>query len=128
MVEDYEPDVFLIQEAIRLSGIDTLLHLVDNGEDAVQFFEDADQDSSIPCPDLVLLDLNLPKMNGMEVLRQMRQSARCSQAAVIIVSTSHSFEDQATVRRLGATHFFQKPPLFEEFMKLGALIKETMML
>lgn len=89
----------------------------------MQFFDQADSDPGAPCPTLVLLDINLPKKQGGEVLKHLRHSRRCADALVVIVSTSDSERDRQGMKKLGADEYFRKPSEYDEFMKLGDLIK-----
>ena len=122
-MEDNAADVFLIRTAIQTADIPAHLHVVRDGEQALKFFEEADQDAGRPCPSLVILDINLPKKQGGEVLEQMRKSGRCCKALVIAVSTSNSAADRQNMLRLGANGYFHKPSEYKEFMKLGDVIK-----
>lgn len=123
IVEDNESDVFLIREAIRAAKLPVTVHIVKDGDQAVQFFETVDADASVPCPALVLLDINLPKKQGGEVLKHMRRSRRCAGALVIVVSSSDSARDRQQMKSLGADGYFRKPSEYEAFMKLGEMIK-----
>lgn len=123
IVEDNAADVFLIRTAIQTADIPAHLHVVRDGEQALKFFEEADQDAERPCPSLVILDINLPKKQGGEVLEQMRKSGRCCKALVIAVSTSDSPADRLNMLRLGANGYFHKPSEYKDFMKLGDVIK-----
>lgn len=78
------------------------------------------------CPDLVLLDLNLPKKDGIEVLRHMRKSAACQNTRVLIVTSSDSTGDRESVKALGLDGYFRKPSVYAEFMKLGSMIRELL--
>jgi CheY-like chemotaxis protein len=124
-VEDSKADLFLIKEAIAATKIDASLHIVHNGEKAVQFFDKASAGTA-PCPDLVLLDLNLPKKDGTEVLRYMRDNCTCRNALVIVVSSSDSGSDREAVKALGFNEYFRKPSAYAEFMKLGPIIKDLL--
>ncbi|MEO8662749.1 MAG: response regulator [Bryobacteraceae bacterium] len=73
VVEDSKADFFLIREAISAAAVNATLHVVTDGEQAIQFLRNA-SDAGEPCPDLILLDLNIPKRDGTEVLRQLRAS------------------------------------------------------
>jgi two-component system, chemotaxis family, response regulator Rcp1 len=106
-----------------LAGVRAVFHVVEDGEQAIRFFEDAAQNPETPCPDLVILDLNLPRHKGSEVLTRMRANARCADAAVLIVTSSDSFKDREDMARLGATDYFRKPSEFAEFMKLGDRVR-----
>jgi chemotaxis family two-component system response regulator Rcp1 len=118
--------VFLIRAAIKGAGIQADLHVVNDGGKAIRFFDEADGDDAAPCPDLVLLDINLPKKPGGEVLRHMRTCRRCGKVLVIVVSTSDSVQDREDMSKLGANGYFRKPSEYADFMKLGELIKEVL--
>lgn len=126
VVEDSKTDVFLIREAIAIAQVNADLHFVSDGDAATQFFDCADADANAPCPALVLLDLNLPKKNGDDVLKHLRASARCGRAAVLIVSSSDLTSDREAVARLGVDGYFRKPTDYYEFMKLGPLVKSLL--
>jgi chemotaxis family two-component system response regulator Rcp1 len=123
IVEDSEADIFLVQEAIHSANFPITVHLVKDGEQAVRFFDRTDEDAALTCPALVILDINLPKKQGGEVLKHMRKSRRCGPIPVIVVSSSESAYDRAEMRRLGAYLYFHKPSAYEQFMKLGDIIK-----
>lgn len=123
VVEDNTADVFLIRAAIKAAGVPAELHVVKDGEQAIRFFDQADGDQQSPQPDLVLLDINLPRKQGREVLQYMRGSTRCANASVVIVSTSDSEKERAEMSKLGISAYFHKPSRYEEFMKLGDLVK-----
>jgi two-component system, chemotaxis family, response regulator Rcp1 len=124
VVEDNPADVFLIRETIKATGIKAPIHVVKDGEEATRFFDHADHDDSAPCPSLVILDINLPKKNGVEVLQHLRGSQRCREASVIVVSTSSAAQDREAVMMNGADAYFSKPSKYDEFLKLGDLILE----
>jgi CheY-like chemotaxis protein len=122
VVEDSKADLFLIREAIEATKIDAALHVVQDGEQALQFFDQASGGAEGPCPDLVLLDLNLPKRDGIEVLRYMRDNCTCRNALVLVVSSSDSVSDREVVKSLGFNGYFRKPSAYAEFMQLGAIV------
>ena len=124
MIEDNPADVFLIREAIEASGIKVPLHIVKDGEDATRFFDTADRDNAAPCPSLVILDINLPKKHGVQVLQHLRRSHRCRRASVIVVSSSNAAKDRQDVILNGADAYFCKPSKYDDFLKLADLIRE----
>jgi len=126
IVEDNRADVFLIRESVGSAQIEADLHVVHDGEEAIRFFDRADQDPSAPCPDLVLLDINLPKRSGREVVRRMRQHARCADALVVVVTSSDSERDHREISALGVNAYFRKPSEYESFMKLGQVVRELL--
>jgi CheY-like chemotaxis protein len=119
IVEDSRADAALIRMAMERACIDFDFVLADDGEKAIQFFVTASANSEAPCPDLVILDLNLPRHKGEEILQRLRNGTRCAQVPVIIVTTSASASDRENMYRLGAQDYFRKPSDFSEFMKLG---------
>jgi len=83
-VEDNEADVFLIEQAIAAAQLSVAVHVVRNGEQAIRFFDRADHVPNAPCPALVILDINLPRRPGYEVLKRMRTSAKCGKLASLL--------------------------------------------
>jgi CheY-like chemotaxis protein len=126
VVEDNQTDVFLVQEAIEAQGLPVAVQFVEDGEQAVRYMERIDQDASLPCPRLFLLDLNLPRMSGLEVLAYIRQSERCKSAKVLVMTSSNAERDRAESAALGATAYFIKPSGYEAFLRLGAVIEELL--
>lgn len=126
MVEDNLADVFLIREVIKASGLDAAIRLVQDGEKATRFVDDADGDAEARCPDLVILDINLPKKSGGEVLRHLRESKRCAGVPVIVASSSDAKRDRDEVMKLGATRYFAKPSEYAGFLKLADVIQELL--
>jgi CheY-like chemotaxis protein len=126
LIEDAEPDVFLVREALRQAGLDFQLNVCDDGEKAVDFIDALDTNATVACPNLILLDLNLPKKSGDQILERMRRSPRCGHVPVIVVTSSDSPRDKAEIARLGATQYFRKPSRLDEFMRLGPLVRDLL--
>lgn len=122
-MEDNRADVFLIQEALAAANLGATIHFVQDGERAIEFFERADRDEAAPRPDLLILDINLPKKHGGEVLKHMRASRCCGHAKVLVVTSSDSARDRDAMANLGADVYFRKPSEYDEFMKLGPVAK-----
>ena len=80
-------------------------------------------DGELPCPDIVLLDLNLPRVKGDAILARLRQSPLCSKVPIVIVSSSNAPKDREVATGLGATDYFCKPNDLDHFMRLGAVVK-----
>lgn len=118
--------MFLIREAIAIAGISAEVHVVHDGQEATRLFDAADADDHAPCPEVVLLDLNLPKKNGEEVLRHLRSSRSCRKAKVLIITSSDSEKDRQRTKELGAQGYFRKPSDYQEFMRLGPLVKDLL--
>jgi chemotaxis family two-component system response regulator Rcp1 len=126
LIEDNTGDVLLVEEALREHQVDCNLTVVPDGEEAMKFFRDADANPASRLPALVLLDLNLPKCSGHEILEWIRRSSRFPTLPVVIVTSSQASSDLAQTKKLGATAYFHKPIHFEEFMNLGALVRNLL--
>lgn len=126
LVEDAEPDVFLVREALEHNGLDFNLRVFGDGEEASLFFAEIDRDQGVTVPRLLLLDLNLPKKTGAEVLESVRKSTRLHSLPVIVLTSSDSPKDRDLAARLGATHYFRKPSRLAEFMRLGAVARNLL--
>jgi CheY-like chemotaxis protein len=124
LAEDNEADVTLVREALTMHGLDYELRVLTDGEAAMEFIEQVGTELNPECPDVILLDLNLPKASGHELLRLLRTRPACQHVPVIIVTSSNSLLDRKTAAELGATRYFRKPIDLEKFMDLGAVIKD----
>jgi CheY-like chemotaxis protein len=126
IVEDSKADAALIRRALARAGVSAELQELDDGEKAIRFIESADADPEFPCPSLILLDINLPRYKGGEVLRRIRASTRCRNAPVLVVTSSDSPRDRAEMAALGASGYFCKPSQLEEFMRLGTEVRHLL--
>jgi DNA-binding response OmpR family regulator len=117
-------DVRLIHEVLAQHAIDAEVTLHRDGEEMLRHI-DRIEAGEAPCPDVLLLDLNLPRHNGEAVLARMRVGAHCGNVPVIVVTSSNALKDRETAARLGATKYFHKAADFDEFMRLGDVIREV---
>ena len=116
LVEDNPGDVRLIQEAMKESKILYSIYVGKDGQEALDFlYKNGDYKDS-PKPDLVLLDLNLPKVSGQEVLEKIKNDSTLSKIPVIILTTSKADEDVLKSYELHANCFITKPADFEQFI------------
>jgi CheY-like chemotaxis protein len=122
LVEDNAADVYLVRQALEEHGIDHKLTVTADGEAALRLIERAEKSAEVPRPTLILLDLNLPRQDGLTVLKRVRESPHCIGARVVVLTSSDAKNDRQRAADLGAT-FFRKPFELEEFLELGALIK-----
>ena len=122
VAEDNRGDVLLIRKALQFHNIPHELHLVQDGAEAVGFISGMGKSEGAPCPDLVLLDLNLPKVDGPEVLEAFRKHPECVCRPVIVISSSDSLKDRERMASLDVAHYFKKPSGLDEYMKLGQII------
>jgi two-component system, chemotaxis family, response regulator Rcp1 len=125
LVEDSPGDAGLIREALQEHGVEGEILIIADGEKAIQYIQAIDS-RSLECPDLVIIDVNLPKRPGREVLEHLRRSEKCRSLPVIILSSSDAAQDRADAARFGATRYIKKPLRLKEFLGLGAIFKETL--
>lgn len=112
MVEDDSVDVMDAQRTLGRMNILYIMHVVKNGEEALQHLRKASEDSSIARPDIVLLDLNMPKMNGIEFLSVIRKDDRWKDLKVFIITTSEEKEDREKMKSLAVSGYIVKPLKF----------------
>ena len=111
-----------MREIVQSEGLPLEVYTVVDGQQAIDFITRAEQDPEAPCPHFLLLDLNLPKRDGLEVLRRLRASGKCKDVPVVVITSSDSPSDLSATAALGAG-YFRKPPSYDEFMKLGGVLK-----
>jgi CheY-like chemotaxis protein len=109
LVEDSESDAFLTQESLRKSKIHNEIHIVTNGDEAMSYLRRQAPYQNSPRPDLVLLDLNLPRKSGREVLAEMKQDPELSAIPVVILTTSKAEEDIISSYKHHANCYVTKP-------------------
>ncbi len=119
LVEDNPGDVELVREALREGKARNELHIATDGVEAIQFLKKAD-----PCPDLILLDLNLPRKNGREVLREIKTDPKLRIIPVVILTSSREEEDILRTYNLHANCYITKPVDFEQFLKVVRSIED----
>jgi chemotaxis family two-component system response regulator Rcp1 len=121
-VEDNEADVRLTREALRESGDGVRLSVVGDGDQALAFLRRESGFEDSPRPHLVLLDLNLPRKDGLEVLREMRADPALARIPVIVLSSSTQTRDVDASYLAGANAFVAKPLELDEFIAgIGAI-------
>jgi CheY-like chemotaxis protein len=124
LVEDNPGDVRLIQEALRDGKVWNNPHVVSDGEAALDFVYKRGPFTDAPRPDMVLLDLNLPKKDGREVLAVIKSDPDLKRIPVVVLTTSKEEEDVLRAYNLAANCYVTKPVEFEEFMKVIQAIED----
>jgi CheY-like chemotaxis protein len=117
LVEDDEGDVLMTKEAFEYYKIRNRLHVVRDGEQALQFLRKAGPYTHVPRPGLILLDVNLPRRSGLEVLAELKQDPDLLVIPVVILTTSRAEEDIVRSYALHANAFISKPVDFEHFIE-----------
>jgi CheY-like chemotaxis protein len=123
LVEDNEADVRLTREALREAGEGVRLSTAGDGEQALAFLRREEGFAEAPRPDLVLLDLNLPRKNGIEVLAEMRADERLACIPVIVLTSSAAQQDVEACYARGANAFVVKPHDLDAYMDLIGAIR-----
>lgn len=118
LVEDDPGDVLMTREALADSKLLNNLHVASDGRQAIDFLSASATDPTTPKPDLVLLDLNLPKVDGREVLAFIKGDERLRRIPVVVLTTSSAEEDIARSYDLHANAYVTKPVDFEQFMSV----------
>jgi chemotaxis family two-component system response regulator Rcp1 len=126
VVEDSESDVELLREALSDSEPRVAMDIVRHGEDALAFLRREGQFVAAAEPDLVVLDLNLPRMGGFEVLRALRADVdpRLRRLPVVVFTTSAATSDVQTAYDLHASSFVTKPTAFEHYLDAVRAFRE----
>ncbi len=124
LVEDDPGDVVLIQEAFEDNKVRNRLHCVSDGVDALRFLRRQDEFADAPRPDLILLDLNLPRKDGREVLAEVKTDEQLQQIPVVVLTTSKLEEDVLRSYKLHANAYVTKPVDFDRFIEVVRQIDE----
>lgn len=118
LVEDNPADIRLTEEAIHESKIDTELHIVKDGVEAINFLKKLGKYSKACRPDLILLDLNLPRKNGLEVLKDIKEDENLKRIPVVVLTISSNEEDLIKAYNLHANCYVIKPLEMKEFYRI----------
>jgi two-component system response regulator len=124
LVEDSPSDALLTREALGGSKLLNKLHVVENGVDALAFLRREGPFASEPRPDLILLDLNLPMMDGREVLQKIKADDDLRAIPVVVLTSSDAEEDILKSYKLNANCYITKPVEFDKFVKVVRSIRE----
>jgi len=126
VIEDNGSDVFLLDRALKRQDVPfELLHLP-SGAEALAFIrmQGAYRDAAIP--DLILVDLNLSKYTGEDIVREIRSASHLGGVPVCVWSSSQSRQDEAMLKRLGVCRFITKPSGLDQFMMIGRTLKDLL--
>jgi CheY-like chemotaxis protein len=118
LVEDDPGDVLMTKEAFADYKLSNTLHVVNDGVEAMDFLRRQGEHTGAPRPDLVLLDLNLPRMDGREVLQAIKSDPELASIPVVVLTTSEAEEDVLRSYSLHANAYVTKPVDFERFIQV----------
>jgi two-component system response regulator len=118
LVEDNENDVILTRRALSKAKIENKIVVARDGAEALEYlFDDQAGREGKLCPVLILLDLNLPKIGGLEVLKRLRSDERTCMCPVVVLTSSREERDIINGYKLGANSYIQKPVNFDQFVE-----------
>lgn len=118
LVEDDPGDVELTREGLEAGRVLVNLHTVDDGLKALRYLRREEPYADAPRPDIILLDLNLPRMDGREALKEIKADERLRSIPVVVLTTSEADADILKCYNLGASCYISKPVGFDEFLKV----------
>jgi CheY-like chemotaxis protein len=126
IAEDNPADVIVVRMALQqvLPGFE--LEVFEDGEKIIDYLDELELRRG-PCPDVMLLDLNMPKAGGLDVMQRLRHCTNCISTPVIVITSSSRPKDREEALALGAAHYFLKPDDFDEFLKIGDVVSEILM-
>ena len=126
VIEDNASDVFLLERALNQHDLRfELVHLLNGGE-ALAFIRRQGTYASAAIPSLILVDLNLSKYTGEDILREIRSTSHLGGVPVCVWSSSRSRRDEALLKELGVAQFITKPSGLDQFMEIGKTIKDLL--
>jgi CheY-like chemotaxis protein len=126
LAEDNPADVYLIREALREHSVDCEVRLATDGQQVLRILSDAEAGTAAKHPALIILDLNLPRHDGIEILQRLRATADFRHIPVVVLTSSDSPRDRLAANELGITRFLRKPSNLEQFLSLGGVFKELL--
>jgi len=124
LVEDNPGDVRLTQEALKNHKVKNNLHVVTDGEEAIAFLRKQGKYKDAPRPDIILLDLNLPKKDGREVLAEIKSDPLLKAIPVVVITSSEAEQDIIKSYNLNANCYVTKPVNFDQFIKVVQSIND----
>ncbi len=124
LIEDNPGDVRLMQEAFKVSTLQNTLHVVSDGVEAMMWLRRQGRYAEAVGPDLILLDLNLPKKDGREVLKEIKEDERLKRIPTVVLTTSQAQRDILKAYTLHANCYITKPVNLEEFFNVVKAIEE----
>jgi len=119
LAEDNPADVYLIREALREHRVEGELRVAEDGQQVLEILAGA-------APALVILDLNLPRHDGIEILQLMREREALRHVPVVVLTSSDSPRDREAASKLGVSRFLRKPSNLQEFLNLGKVFNELL--
>ncbi len=127
IAEDDADDRFLLQAAFEENGFQDKLHFVENGVEVLEYLYLLEKDDNTALPKFILLDLNMPKKDGREVLKELKQHPKFKRIPVVIFSTTNNEQEMHRCYESGANSYITKPNSFENLLKTVAALRSYWM-
>ena len=124
VIEDNPADVYLIREALKEHSIECPLHVVWDGREVLEYISEVGPHAQ--SLGLIILDLNLPRHGGIEVLQRLHETEGLAHVPVVVLTSSDSPRDRTVANELGAACFLRKPSNLEQFLSLGGVFKRLL--
>jgi two-component system, chemotaxis family, response regulator Rcp1 len=126
LAEDNPADVYLVREALAEHKVKATVLAVSNGQEVLQILEKLGQTGEPRRLGLIILDLNLPRHDGLEILERLRKIEGLPQVPVVVLTSSDSPKDRLLATQMGASRFLRKPSGLDQFLSLGAVFKSLL--
>lgn len=126
LAEDNPADIYLIREALQEHGIACPLQVASDGKEVLQILAHLDLQPEENHLGLIILDLNLPRHDGIEILQKLRDTPCMAHIPVAVLTSSDSPRDREVATRLGAARYLRKPSNLEQFLDLGAVFRDLL--
>jgi CheY-like chemotaxis protein len=127
MVEDNDGDIFLTTEALKAAKVANQVHVVHDGVEALEFLRRQGKYAAAPCPDLILLDLNLPRKDGREVLQEIKADPELHKVPIVVLTSSNAETDVCKSYSLHANCYIVKPVDFAALVEVVRSIDQFWM-
>src|SRR5262249_51304345 len=122
---DNRGDVYLIREALREHGVECSMQVASDGREVLTLIA-GDNSAAAEEFELIILDLNLPRHDGIEILERLRESTRMAHVPVVVLTSSDSPQDRLVATHLGARRYLRKPSSLEQFLELGSVFRNLL--
>ena len=127
LIEDNSSDIYLFREALHVAGLIFELTVIEDGEAAMAFVYGKGEYTDHPVPDIAIIDLNLPRIDGIQVLEAIRAAERFVDMPVVVATSSEMPSDRLKAEQLQVARYFTKSAHLAEFLQIGVAIKEILL-
>jgi two-component system response regulator len=124
VVEDNPADMLLVREVLSEEHVARVLHVIKDGEQAINFIEGLDSGPGAPSLDMLLLDMHLPKRDGREILKRLQSTKQFAQIPVIVMTASDAPADYEEAYKRPTVHYFRKPSTLSGFVQSGVIVRK----